>query len=135
MIQNLNFKLAVNGLLLIFSGLLIFHFLILLQVIPYDIVWAGKHESIDKMQRYEIQAIIINLIILTTVLVKAGYVMSKFRNSRVVKVLLWAFVIIFSIIALGNFLAETTTETLVFTALTLASAALFYRLAIDKSES
>ncbi|WP_373018793.1 hypothetical protein [Thiomicrorhabdus sp.] len=132
MIQNLNFKLAVNGLLLIFSGLLIFHLLILLQAIPYDIVWAGKHENLDKMQRYEIQAIIINLIILTTVLIKAGVLLKSFQNSRIITVILWALVIVFSIIALGNFLAETSLETLVFTALTLLSAVLFYRLAIER---
>jgi len=132
MIQNLNFKWAVHGLLAIFSGLLLFHVLVILQVIPYAIVWGGKLESVQQMQRFETEAIIINLIIIGIVLTKAGYVLHSLQNSRAMQFVLWVLVIAFSINALGNFLADTTVETLVFTPLTLLSAVLMYRLAIER---
>ncbi|WP_028486394.1 hypothetical protein [Thiomicrorhabdus chilensis] len=132
MIQNLNFKWAVHGLLAIFSGLLLFHVLVILQVIPYAIVWGGKLESVQQMQRFETEAIIINLIIIGIVLTKAGYVLHSLQNSRAMQFVLWVLVIAFSINALGNFLADTTVETLIFTPLTLLSAVLMYRLAIER---
>ncbi|MDX1347091.1 MAG: hypothetical protein R3189_02445 [Thiomicrorhabdus chilensis] len=132
MIQNLNFKWAVYGLLAIFSGLLLFHFLVILQVIPYAIVWGGKLESVQQMQRFETEAIIINLIIIGIVLTKAGYILRSVQNSRSMQFVLWVLVIAFSINALGNFLADTSVETLIFTPLTLLSAVLMYRLAIER---
>lgn len=132
MIQNLNFKWAVNGLLAIFSGLLLFHFLVILQVIPYTTVWGEKLESVQQMQRFETEAIIINLIIIGIVLTKAGYVLRSLQNSRAMQFVLWVLVIAFAINALGNFLADTTVETLIFTPLTLLSAVLMYRLAIER---
>lgn len=132
MIQNLNFKWAVHGLLTIFSGLLVFHFLVLIQALPYDIVWGGKLENLQQMQRFETEAIIINLIIIGIILTKAGYVFQSLQNSRGIQFVLWVLVIAFSINTLGNLVADTTLETLVFTPLTLLSAVLMYRLAIER---
>ncbi|MBP9791140.1 MAG: hypothetical protein KBD57_11425, partial [Bacteroidia bacterium] len=51
---------------------MLFHLLVLSQIIPYDIVWAGKLNSIEEMYSFEIMSILVNSILMTTLLLKGN---------------------------------------------------------------
>ena len=46
-------NIAQYGLVLILSVLLVFHFLILLKIVPYNIIWGGRLKSNKEMYRFE----------------------------------------------------------------------------------
>jgi uncharacterized membrane protein (DUF485 family) len=53
---------------------LLFHFLVLANVISYEIVWAGKINSVEEMYVFEISSIVVNFVLLFALLIKASYV-------------------------------------------------------------
>lgn len=130
MLQKLPFKLATNSMLFMLSMIVGFHFLILTQIIPYDIVWGGRLQNIGQMRVFELVSISVNAFIIMVIALKAKYL--KWNVSvKVLNVFLWLFVVLFSLNTLGNLFAETTTETIIFTPLTFISAILCCRIAIE----
>ena len=53
-------KKALTIMFFVLGIVLIFHFLIFLEQIPYDKVWAGKLNSVEEMKTFEIFSISIN---------------------------------------------------------------------------
>lgn len=131
MIRKINFRLAVNTVLLIAICALVYHFLIVTQVIPYNIAWGGRLESLSAMYVFEAVSITINLLIIAVIATKGGY-LKPVIPLKVVSVVLWALVVIFSLNTIGNIFAKTLFEALVFTPVTLVSAVFCYRMAIEK---
>lgn len=129
--KKIPFALAVKTMLLLLSAVLVFHALILAQVIPFNIVWGGRLQSAEQMQGFELISISINLLIMLVISIKAGYVRSRLPG-KVINLMLWAFVLMFALNTVGNLVAENTLETLVFTPLTLISAILCLRIALEK---
>lgn len=120
---------AQRRILKIMTGLLVtvilFHVLILTQVIPYTIVWAGKLKSVQEMLLFEIVSILINGFLILVLLLKGDYI----KNSISVKLLngiIWFFVFVFLLNTLGNLTSKTLLEKTVFTALTLVSSILLW---------
>lgn len=121
----LSSKQAIKIMLGLLSIVVLFHLLILTQLIPYTIVWAGKLNTVEEMYVFETVSILINLILILLLLLKGNYI----RNSISPKILngiLWFFVIVFVLNTIGNLTAETLFEKLTFTPLTLISAILLY---------
>ena len=131
MIKRINFKLTVNLLLAIFIILVIFHILVVVGVIPYDMVWGGRMENAAQMRQFEIISIIINLLVILVVTMRGGYIRSLL-SRKLITVLLWIFVVLFSMNTVGNLLSRNSLEIIIFTPVTLVSALLCYRLAIEK---
>ena len=130
-IKKLSIKVTANIILAILLCVSIFHILILTGLIPYDIVWGGRLESVSQMYVFETVSLIINLVILSVVGMKAGYI-PYFLNSKVVNVILWFLVILFLLNTVGNAISLSAIEAIIFTPLTLISALLFYRMAIEQ---
>ncbi len=120
-----------NTVLLIAICALVYHFLIVTQVIPYNIAWGGRLESLSAMYVFEAVSITINLLIIAVIATKGGY-LKPVIPLKVVSVVLWALVVIFSLNTIGNIFAKTLFEALVFTPVTLVSAVFCYRMAIEK---
>ena len=57
------------GLLILLSLFLIWHFIILLKLIPYNLVWGGRLKSDKEMYRFEIFSILINALFVIVILV------------------------------------------------------------------
>jgi len=100
------------------SALMVFHFLILLKVIPYDITWGGKLKSDGEMYVFESISIAINGILLLLLLLKGRFI-GKVRSFKFINFILWVFLVLFSLNTIGNLLAETNFEKF-FAILTLA---------------
>ena len=106
------------GLLVI---VVLFHFSILFQIIPYTIVWAGKLNTVNEMYAFEATSIAINLFLILILVLKGNYIKhsvpEKWLNG-----ILWFFVVVFALNTIGNLFAKTVFEKVVFTPLTLISA-------------
>ena len=131
MIKRIKFNLTVKILLAIFSILVVFHILVVVGVIPYDIVWGGRMENAAQMRQFEIVSIIINLLVILVVAMRGGYIWSLLPR-KLITVLLWIFVVLFSLNTVGNLLSKNLLESIIFTPVTLISALLCYRLAAEK---
>ncbi|MFO0214374.1 MAG: hypothetical protein ACK53E_27090, partial [Pseudanabaena sp.] len=57
--------------LLLGALFILFHFLVLFQVIPYSIVWGGRLNSLSEMYIFEVVSVFINLLLLSVVAVKS----------------------------------------------------------------
>jgi hypothetical protein len=62
--SRIPFQFAINTMITLLSAVVIFHILVLIQIIPYQIVWAGRLNSIAEMQRFETISILINCFII-----------------------------------------------------------------------
>lgn len=131
MIRKLGIKFSVITLIALNIVALIYHLIIITELIPYNEVWGGRLETREQMFQFETVSIVINSIILIVVLVKGEYLKLKIP-PKFMNILLWIFVILFALNTLGNIFAVSIWETIIFTPVTLISSILFCRLAIDK---
>jgi len=116
-------------LIVLFCAILIFHVFIIVGFIPYSIIWGGKMKTHDDMLVMEGISIGINLLFLGIVFLR----FSQRNNASLVnklRIAFWLFFVLFSLNTLGNLFAETLTETLIFTPLTILLAVLSLRLAL-----
>ena len=133
MIQKIPFKFAFSFLLTLLSTVFIFHFLVMLKIIPYTIVWAGKIENDTQMYQFESVSVLINIILFSAILIK-GKIVRWNVNPKIIQVILYIFVVIFALNTIGNLFAKMSLETYIFTPLTFISAFLCLRIALEKSK-
>ena len=99
---------------------ILFHFCILVGIIPYEITWGGRLKTDMDMYIFESVSILINLIILLTLLIK-GKVIRAFISSKAVDIILWILFFLYVLNTIGNLFAETNFEKW-FAVLTIISA-------------
>lgn len=123
-------KAAAYTVIIIMSLSVIFHILILIGVIPYDITWSGRLKTQADMVRFETGSILIGIAVI--LIVTAHTRMLPFRiDKRTTRVALWLIVAAFSLNTIGNLFAHTLTEK-IFGIITIVLAILCIRLATDK---
>jgi hypothetical protein len=126
-------EIALKLMLGILVLLIVFHTLILTQIIPYTIVWAGKLKTVNEMFVFEIISISINLFLILLLLLKGGFIKNSF-SEKLLNSILWVFIILFALNTIGNLTAETQFEKIVFTPLTFISAILLW-VVVKKNEA
>lgn len=109
------------GLLILLSLFLLLHFIILLKIIPYNLIWGGRLKSDTEMYRFEIFSILINALFIIVILVQAGFWMSNIPN-KVITFALWLMTGLFLLNTLGNAISKNKIERLVFTPITILLA-------------
>jgi hypothetical protein len=122
-------RLAINGLFLILTLFALFHVVILLGLIPYEMVWGGKLKNQAEMRVSETVSLIINLIMLAAVAIKAGF-LKIYLPPMLINIVFWAMFGLFMVNTVGNALSLNTFEKIVFTPLTLILAIFSLRIAI-----
>lgn len=120
---------AARALLLILALVVGFHLLVLTGVIPFGIVWGGRLQSHEQMVQFETVSIGLNLLMLAVVAAAAGLLRVPLPGL-VLKGALWLMTALFLLNTVGNVLAATALERLLFTPLTLLLAVLSCRLAL-----
>lgn len=97
----------------VFLGILIvvilFHFSIIIKIVPYNITWGGRLQNDSEMYVFEIISILINVFLCLILLMKGNYINNKFSN-RTINVILWIFFGIFVLNTFGNIFAKTNFE-------------------------
>jgi hypothetical protein len=122
-------KFASNALLIMFILVMLFHVLVLLGIVPFDIVWGGQLKSKEEMIRFEITSIALNSVMLGIVMMQAGLLKVNVKPI-VLKVAFWCMFVLFAINTVGNIFSNNELERLIFTPLTLLLAVFSLRLAM-----
>jgi len=117
---------ATNLLLILLGLVTIFHLVIMLKIIPYEITWGGRLENDQQMYAFESLSIFFNLYLILILLQKAKYINPVFPD-KMVQISLWAFMILFALNTVGNLIAETSFEKS-FAIITLVSSLLIWRI-------
>lgn len=89
--------------------LVVFHVLILIQVIPFDQVWGGRLSSVEEMQTFEIFSIAINSLMLVVLAVKYKQ-LKQGKSSKLINILIGLFAVFFGLNTVGNLFAENMWE-------------------------
>ena len=127
-------RIAAHGIVLVLSLMVLFHVLVMAQVVPYGVVWGGRLENYSQMLLFEAISIAVNLLMLGAVAISAGMVKVKI-NRGLLKAALWTMFGVFLLNTIGNLLSNNETEKLIFTPLTLLLSLFSLRLAISKEQA
>jgi hypothetical protein len=103
---------------------ILFHILILLKIIPYEITWGGKLKTDEEMYVFETFSILVNFFFIF-VLLQKGVFIKQLLGKKTVAIILWIFFAIFVLNTIGNLFAKTTFEK-GFTILTLVNSILLW---------
>jgi len=124
-------QLAGNVLLVIFGLLIVFHILVLLNLLPSDMVWGGQAgTSATRLRVLETVSLIFTVLFAVIVAAKIDYITVP-RFKRVITVLLWVIFVYLLLNTAGNLASGSSVEKLVFTPITIVAAFLVLRLAIE----
>lgn len=127
------YQVAARIILFILSLIIIFHFIVLLQFIPFEYVWGGRLKTKQEMYVFESVSIFINLLLISIVLVKTRAL--KLNVSfKVIRFCLFFMSALFLLNTLGNLNAISSTETLVFTPITFILSVACLVLALEKKQ-
>ncbi len=130
MIRKISFRFAIRTMIILLILVLTYHLAILTGLIPYEAVWGGRLETKSQMVDFEMISIAMNLFILLIISRKGSYINVKIPNL-VVTVFLWIITLLFALNTVGNVFSKNLLEAIIFTPLTLLSAILCLRLAIE----
>lgn len=130
MLRNiLSERIATAGLVTILSLVLMVHFLILIDIIPFTIVWGGRLNNREQAMKFETVAILATLLMLLVVVMRSVYLRKGF-NPPVIRVFLWLMTAMFLLNSASNFFSYNIIEQFVFTPLTALLSLFSLRLAI-----
>ncbi|MDG1297637.1 MAG: hypothetical protein P8P48_10905 [Saprospiraceae bacterium] len=118
-------KVALISMFFILGIVLIFHTLILTELIPYDKVWAGKLNSVEEMKSFETISILLNAFMLIVLYLKYRK-LGQGTTSKVIDLLIWIFAGFFVLNTVGNLFSKSMVELILGTLLTLTSAILCF---------
>ena len=124
-------KQAINSMIALLSVVLLFHLSVLLQFIPYTIVWAGKLNNLQEMRVFESVSLLLGTFNMVVFLLKGNYIKHKIP-MKIINAIIWFFVFLFSLNTVGNLFAKSDFELYVFTPLTFISALLCLRIVFNK---
>lgn len=127
-------RLAINSLLLLFSLVTVFHLLVLVRIIPFEIVWGGRLKNTDEMVAFESVSLLLNVIMFSVVGLFAGLLKIKV-NQKFITVAFWLMAIVFLMNTVGNVLSVNNTEKIIFTPLTFVLCVFCFRLAIGRKNT
>lgn len=122
---------ANKSMLFLFSIIMIFHFLILVGVIPYTIVWGGRLNSDIEMYRFEAVSLLLNAIFLSVVLLKMHFIKITIP-IKIVNGLFWAMSVLFFLNTIGNLFSKNKLELIIFTPITALLCVFSIIIATDK---
>jgi uncharacterized membrane protein YuzA (DUF378 family) len=134
MLNKIPFKFAIQAMLVILSSVILFHILVLTEIIPFTIVWGGKFQNLHQMRIFEGVSIIINALMIAVIAIK-GRIIKLSVSVKIINLLLWLFIGLFVLNTVGNLFAKTTTETIIFTPITFVSAILCFIIVMNDKKT
>lgn len=96
-------------LIALISFVILFHFLIVIKIIPYQFAWGGRLKNDAEMYVFELASIGINVFLIFLLLMKSGRI-KRYLSQRVLNFILWLFLILFVINTFANLFAQTNVE-------------------------
>lgn len=111
-------NLAQYGLIVILAVFLVFHFLIILKIIPYNIVWGGRLKSDKEMYRFETVSILVNAILLLVILAYSNMLPIALPKTATT-IIWWVMAALFALNTVGNIVSKNKLEQRLFTPVTI----------------
>lgn len=130
MLKRIKFTLVSQISLMLFGAIILYHILILLQIIPFELTWGGRLQNEAAMYRYEAVSISLNLVFFLVVLHKSRLV-KRCQKSKFINILLYLLAGLFALNTIGNLLALNSLETYIFTPVTFVLTIFCWRLAVE----
>ncbi len=127
---NLKNNLELNYLLVFSIAICIFHLLILIKFVPYNITWGGRLKNDQEMYVFESISLLINGYFIL-VLLQIGNYISIIFNKLLISFSLWFLFITFTLNTLGNIVAVSNLEK-TFAIITALNAFCIWRLIFKK---
>lgn len=103
----------------------LFHLLILIRIIPFEVTWGGRLKTVEEMYVFEALSLLITSFFIFVLLQKGEYI-PYYLGPKTVRIVLWVFFGIFALNTLGNVLAETNFEKF-FAIITLTNSICIWR--------
>lgn len=128
MINKIPLRFAINAVLSVLCVVIVFHLLVLTGIIPSDIVWGGRFKNETQLRNFEIVSVVVNAFVILIVAMKGQYIEIHIP-LKILNIIVWLLVLIFSFNTIVNFFAETATEAIIFTPITFILALLCFRIA------
>lgn len=119
------------SLLILLTFIVIFHFLVIFGIVPFQNVWGGRLKTFEEMLKFESASIVINLIFMAVILVKSGFWKTK-TSPKIITIFLWIMTILFALNTIGNLFAVNNLEKYIATPITFILSILCFILAIEK---
>jgi hypothetical protein len=126
----ISIRLASNIIITINTIALFMHVLILLKIVPYDFVWGGRLKSETDLIIFESISIVVQILFISIVAVKAGYLF-KGKFKKIVNSGTWVMFGLMVLNTIGNLVSISSLETMIMTPITCLLALLIFRLAIE----
>ena len=126
----ISIRLASNIIITLNTIALFMHVLILLKIVPYDFVWGGRLKSKTDLIIFESISIVVQILFISIVAVKAGYLF-KGKFKKTVNVGTWVMFGLMVLNTIGNLVSISSLETMIMTPITCLLALLIFRLAIE----
>jgi hypothetical protein len=126
----ISFQKAFIGVIILNALVIVFHFCVLFQIIPFTIVWGGRLNSVEEMLVFELISISINIAIILVVFKKGKHVKLA-QKSRFINGVVWLFSGIFLLNTIGNLFAETQLEMIIMTPVTALLCFFCVRIAME----
>lgn len=130
--ERLEFNKTINLCFCIFGFIILFHFLVVLGVLPNTIVWGGNITNITQLYIFEGISIVVNFLLILLLVKKRKCILSN-KKHKIINVLLLIMSIIFFINTLGNLTSKTDYELYLATPMTLILSILFYRFSLENN--
>jgi hypothetical protein len=127
----LNTKSSGNILIIFLIILIVFHVLVLMKIIPFEMLWGGQIKNSSSLFIYEGFAVFLTIIFLLIISMKIGYINPE-KFVKVVNFGVWLVFVYFLMNTIGNFSSGITIEKWIFTPITIIMTILAFRLAIEK---
>jgi len=122
---------AGKSLLALLSAIMLFHVLVIINVIPYEIIWGGRIRNRRELINLELISIIVNAIMIFVLLIRTGMVGFSITR-RWMRLLFWIMFAFFLLNTLGNLVSLNQVEKFIFTPITLFLSFCSLRLALAK---
>ena len=121
---------ALFGSIGIYTLSIVFHLLVIIQIIPSSIVWGGRLTNQQELFIFESISIVLNVFFLLIMLLVNGSIKVKVR-AFFIRGIVWLMSCLFILNTLGNLIAKSSIETIVFTPITIMLSVFSLYLAIN----
>lgn len=117
--------------MLVMNGIgILYHTLVMTQIVDYRNAWGGRLTSLEQMYQFESVSILIQIVFTTLIVIYYNKKLSL-TIKKVFKGVFFFMSVLFILNTLGNIFAVELFERILFTPMTFLSAVFVFRMAIE----
>jgi hypothetical protein len=126
-ILNIPMFLAFGCLFFLNSIIVFYHICVLMQYIPYTLIYGGKIQSLEEMYIHEVFSLLVNILILSIIYVKKKFIIENKKNS-LLNLMVYGLCVIFMFVSIYNLIAINLVEILIAVPYTFISVVMCWRI-------